>query len=267
MTVAVRTLLLHCLLVAMVLLSTGTSALAQTVSPLGSAAASSIPSDSILDQAFSQVFKDTLTDFKRLPSRETATWLGIGAAAAMFGRTQDAPLTRTMSASRGLRDALGSGQIIGASPVQLGGAFVTYSLGRMTNSPRAASLGRDLIRAQIVSGAMTYGVKFAAGRTRPDGTSRSFPSGHSADTFATATVLQRHLGWKVGVPAYAVASYVAASRVQMKRHYLSDVAFGAAVGIIAGRTVTVGHGNARFAVAPVATPGGGGVGFTWLGKR
>ena len=80
-------------------------------------------------------------------------------------------------------------------------------------------------------------------------------------------MLQRHFGWKVGIPAYAVASYVAASRIQMKRHYLSDVAFGAALGIVAGRTVTVGHGDARFAVAPIATAGGGGVGFTWIGRR
>ena len=95
----------------------------------------------------------------------------------------------------------------------------------------------------------------------------SFPSGHAAVTFASATVLQRHFGWKVGIPAYAVASYVAASRVQMKRHYLSDVAFGAALGIVAGRTLTIGRGDARFAVEPMAAPGGGGIGFTWVGKR
>ena len=78
---------------------------------------------------------------------------------------------------------------------------------------------------------------------------------------------QRHFGWKVGIPAYGAASYVAASRLQTNRHYLSDVAFGAALGIVAGRTVTVGHGNARFAVAPVAAPGGGGIAFTWIGNR
>ena len=88
-----------------------------------------------------------------------------------------------------------------------------------------------------------------------DGTEFSFPSGHSAATFASATVLQRHFGWKVGVPAFAVASYVAASRVQEKRHFLSDVAFGATLGIIAGRTVTVGRGEARFAVSPMADTG------------
>jgi hypothetical protein len=78
-------------------------------------------------------------------------------------------------------------------------------------------------------------------------------------------VLQRHFGWKVGAPAYGVAAYVAASRVEMKRHYLSDVAFGAALGIVAGRTVTVGRTH-RFMVTPLpaASGTGGGVGLTLL---
>ena len=106
----------------------------------------------------------------------------------------------------------------------------------------------------------------AVGRTRPDGTRFSFPSGHSATAFATATVLQRNLGWKVGIPAYGVAAYVATSRVQAKRHYLSDIAFGAAVGMVAGRTVTIGRGQSKFAVSPSVTPGGGAINFTWQGQ-
>mgnify|MGYP002382179598 CR=1 FL=1 len=57
-----------------------------------------------------------------------------------------------------------------------------------------------------------------------------------AQAFATASVLQADLGWKAGLPAYAVATWVAASRVQTKRHYVSDVVAGAAVGILAGRS-------------------------------
>src|SRR6185369_8804699 len=132
-------------------------------------------------------------------------------------------------------------------------------VGRITHSPRAASLGADLFQAQILAQAMTQGIKMAAQRTRPDGTTLSFPSGHTSSAFASATVLQRHFGWKAGVPAYAVAAYVATSRLEDKRHYLSDVTFGAVLGIVAGRTVTVGRGDARFAIAPAATNGGGAV--------
>jgi hypothetical protein len=101
-------------------------------------------------------------------------------------------------------------------------------------------------------------LKYSIRRVRPDDTSFSFPSGHTAVSFASATVLQRHFGWKIGVPAYALASYVGASRIQAKRHYFSDVA---------GRSVTVGRGDGCFAVAPMAAPGGGGVGFTWIGNK
>jgi membrane-associated phospholipid phosphatase len=56
-------------------------------------------------------------------------------------------------------------------------------------------------------------------------------------TFAAATVLQRRLGYRAGIAAYAIASYVAASRLHDNRHYLSDVVFGAAMGIVIGRSV------------------------------
>ncbi len=62
-------------------------------------------------------------------------------------------------------------------------------------------------------------------------------------------------GWKVGAPAYAVAGYVAGSRLSENKHYLSDVIFGAAVGIMVGRTVTIDLAEARFAVSPLLTPG------------
>ena len=74
----------------------------------------------------------------------------------------------------------------------------------------------------------------------------SFPSGHAADTFALATALERHLGWRGALPAYIFSSYVAASRLRENLHFLSDVVFGATVGTIAGRTVTR-HGKEYYA--------------------
>ena len=269
--------LLGCSFAVVTILGTGTAALAQTGSaatpavesatpeaPSTAASATPIVSPS---PAFSHLFKDTLNDFRRLPSRDTLTWLSIGAAAAIAGHTEDVSVTRSLSGSRNLDETFEAGNWIGGTPLQLGAAVATYTLGRVTSSPRASSVGADLIQAQALAEAMTFGVKFSVRRTRPDGSKRSFPSGHASVSFASATVLQRHFGWKVGIPAYGVASYVAASRLQTNRHYLSDIAFGAALGIVAGHTVTIGRGNARFAVAPVAAPGGGGVAFTWIGTR
>ena len=50
------------------------------------------------------------------------------------------------------------------------------------------------------------------------------PSGHATVTFAAATVLQQHLGYKWAIPTYLVASYVALSRLHDNRHVASDVA-------------------------------------------
>ena len=212
-------------------------------------------------------FESTINDFRQLPSKENLTWLAIGGAAALAGHAKDWNVTRSMSTSRQLGDALKPGETIGGARMQLIGALATYTVGRTTGNRRVEALGSDLVRANIVAQSVTAGIKLAVGRTRPDGTQYSFPSGHTSVTFATATVLQRHFGWKVGAPAYALASYVAASRVQAQRHFLSDVAFGASIGIVAGRTVTIGRGSARFAVSPTVAPGKAGVSFDLINKQ
>ncbi len=216
---------------------------------------------------FTHFLGDVVGDIMRLPSKETAMWLSIGLGMAASAHAVDRPVSSQFSGARALDSVFASGETVGGARLQFGAALATYTIGRVTKSPRVAAVGSDLIRAQIVTQILTGTIKTTVRRARPDGTEFSFPSGHSAVTFASATVLQRHFGWKVGVPAFAVASYVAASRVQENRHFLSDVAFGATLGIIAGRTVTVGRGEARFAVAPMATPGGAGVSFNWIGSE
>ena len=124
------------------------------------------------------------------------------------------------------------------------------------DKPKMAHLGMDLLRAQALTVIMVEPLKLATHRERPDGSNyQSFPSGHAAITFAAATVIERHLGWKHSIAAYAIASYVAASRLLDNKHYLSDVVFGAAVGTIAGRTVTV-HGRDVWTLVPTRVPGG-----------
>jgi len=213
------------------------------------------------------LFAQVLSDFRQLPSKDTLTILSIGAVGARVGHAFDGRVANSLSQSRSLDGSAGAGNTMGSTAVQFGGAIATYALGKATHNPTVTSIGTDLVRAQIMAQTLTQGIKMTAGRTRPDGTRYSFPSGHTSTAFATATVLQRHLGWKAGVPAYGLATFVATSRVQSKRHYLSDVAFGAALGIVAGRTVTIGHGDARFAVSPAVAPGGGGVNFTWVGGK
>jgi membrane-associated phospholipid phosphatase len=162
------------------------------------------------------------------------------------------------------KSAFEPGQLVGNFMIQSGGAVATYAVGRIIKSPTVTRVGASLFRAQVVAQGTVQAVKFIAQRTRPDGTSLSFPSGHSAAAFATASVLHSELGWKAGIPAYAAASWVAASRVQMQRHFVSDVIAGATLGILAGRSVTFGSGKARFGLAPMAVARGAGVSITRL---
>jgi membrane-associated phospholipid phosphatase len=247
---------------------------AQTLAPLPVAPTFGTPTDTFgtapakdFTPSLGRIFADTVTDFRRLPSLDSTVILGMGGLTAMIGHPADLRISNSLANSQSAKGFFGAGEMMGAATTQLAGAFATYSIGRITGHPKLALIGADLVRAQFVSQTVTQAIKFSVGRTRPDGTSLSFPSGHTASAFATAAVLQRHLGWKAGIPAYAAAGYVAASRIQVKRHYLSDVAFGAAIGMMAGRTVTIGRGDARFAVAPVAAPGGAGVNFTWVGRK
>jgi hypothetical protein len=213
------------------------------------------------------VVADAIADFRHIPSWTNLAILAAGGLGAALEHPSDGAVTRMMSGSPRMGSFFRIGETAGGARMQLAAALGTYAIGQIGGQKKVASIGADLIQSQILAQTMTAAIKMGAARTRPDGTQYSFPSGHSSVTFATATVLQRDLGWKVGVPAYGLATYVAASRIQDKRHFLSDVTFGAAIGIVAGRSVTVGSGNAKFAVAPSAAPGGGGISFTWLGPR
>lgn len=80
--------------------------------------------------------------------------------------------------------------------------------------------------------AVNYTMELCITKDRPDGTGHhAFPSTHTAIAFNGATFLMRRYGWKVGVPAYLLASYVAWGRVHADRHDWWDVMGGAAVGV------------------------------------
>ena len=102
-----------------------------------------------------------------------------------------------------------------------------YAVGRIRNQPRVSHVGMDLIQSLVISEGLTQTLKYTTRRERPDHSGKnSFPSGHAADTFAFATALERHLGWRYAIPAYAFASYVAISRLPANRHWFSDAVFG-----------------------------------------
>jgi membrane-associated phospholipid phosphatase len=156
-----------------------------------------------------------------------------------------------------------AGNVGGGFLVQTGAAALAYGIGRATGSSRTAAFGGDLLRGQIVSQVIVQAGKFATQRQRPDGSnSHAFPSGHTASAFTTATVLQHHFGWKAGLPAYVFAAYVGAARMSANKHHVSDVVMGAAIGVAAGRVVSMDIGGRRFDMGVAPTRGGAAVTFT-----
>ena len=201
-------------------------------------------------------------DLQALPSRRTAEILGAGLAGTRVAHSADHKLSAWAHDAGPTLSYTPIGDLIGNEWLQGGAAIATYTIGVVQHSPEVAHIGGDLIRAQVLNGVMTVGLKLAADRTRPNGGGMSFPSGHSSATFASVTVLTEHYGWKFGLPAYAVASFIGWTRVRDQQHWLSDVIFGSTIGIVAGHTVTLGHRYPKWSVVPVAVPSGGGIG-TW----
>jgi membrane-associated phospholipid phosphatase len=210
-----------------------------------------------------QLAKDIGSDFTRLPTWDSAVVLAIGGGAAALVHPVDPDVNPHLVGRGWTKDVFLPGKALGYAWFQGGVGAATYLIGKAIDGPKTTHIGVDLLRAQIVTGVLTEGLKFATQRERPDGSNtHSFPSGHASVTFASATVLARHFGWK-GYVTYAASSYVAASRLRDNRHYLSDVIFGAAVGTIAGRTVTR-HGRNTWTFSPV--PVSRGIGFTVIKK-
>ena len=210
--------------------------------------------------------KGLIIDFKYLPSRENLMWAGIGGGLALAVHPADDNLNRALVGDETAEKIFKAGEVLGELPTLLASASVIYAVGRLNDRPRVSHVGMDLIQSLAMSEALTQTLKYTTRRERPDGSSKnSFPSGHAADTFAFATALERHLGWKYAVPAYIFASYVAISRLPANRHWFSDAVFGAAVGIIAGRTVT-SHEAHPFPVQVTYIPGGAAVMYVHRGK-
>ena len=199
------------------------------------------------------VLREMPPDLWHFISWDTGAVLSLGGAAALIGHVWDDDLAGEIETNVSLNNAMTPGHTYGAFTVQAFVGVGLYAGGWFAKKERLARTGADIMRAQVLSQIYVQAIKYTAQRERPDESNhQSFPSGHSASAFATAGVLQRHYGWKAGVPATVVAAYVATARVHDNRHYLSDVIFGAAMGIAGERTVTLHAGRYGVTLAPIA---------------
>lgn len=87
--------------------------------------------------------------------------------------------------------------------------------------------------AYALAGGTTLLMKHFIDSPRPDGTTHdSFPSAHACTAFVGAELVRMEYGWGWGTAAYVMATGVAMLRIFHDRHWLSDVLFGAGLGIL-----------------------------------
>jgi len=148
------------------------------------------------------------------------------------------------------------------------GAF--YLVGRTKNDSRARETGLLSAEAMINSIIVEGALKGITQRARPlDGIERSeffdggssFPSGHSTQAWAVATVIANEYKHRpaVQIAAYGIASAISVARFTGHKHYISDVVAGSALGFGIGKFVYHAHHNESLddvskSAWPVITP-------------
>ena len=223
---------------------------------------------------FNAFVRATGSDFAAFP-RRTSTWvlLGIGAGAALLVHPTDDDVNAHLVGSKAVNRLWAPGKIIGSAGTQAALSLGLYFGGRylvpaVEGEPRTnkwSHLGYDLLRGQILSQAFIHGIKYAVRRDRPTGECCSFPSGHAASAFVTASILERHLGYRAAWPTLVAATYVATSRLHDNRHFVSDVVFGSAIGMATGWTIVGRHGRNEYTLMPMPVRGGFALALTRVG--
>lgn len=137
-------------------------------------------------------------------------------------------------------------------PVYYIATAATVALGLVVQDPKITATGVHIATAYGIAGGLHIGSKWVFGRSRPSQTpesatnfdfwngnsNSSFPSGSAAVTFSLATILADAIDRKpVTILVYSAATLNSWSRLYGDRHWLSDVALGALIGVTSAKLV------------------------------
>ena len=241
--------------------------------PVGERTLSTIP-----DKAYCKSFLTDGRDILISPYRwNKYHWIAFSSVAVVtaFLFTQDASLQKIAQknqnsfmtwASRAGMERLGSG--IYTIPA-LG---ILYGVGAIVKNDKARYTALKGVEAYLMAFVSVQILKQLTHRHRPymddppnpylwDGpfqpiSNSSFPSGHSANAFAIATVVATAYSKTIWVPivCYTLAGLTAASRVYQNDHWFSDVFVGSVVGFAIGRTIMNNHIK-KLKILPVSHAG------------
>jgi membrane-associated phospholipid phosphatase len=149
-------------------------------------------------------------------------------------------------------------------------ALATYGVGRIGGLHTTADVGLHTLEALVLTTGVSQVVRGVLGRTRPRASledpflfkpftgfrgfeTRSYPSLHTAASFAAATALvgeirlRRPGAVKVAAPLlYTAALVPPMTRIYLDQHWMSDIVAGAFVGALLGsRVVSYAHSHRR----------------------
>lgn len=177
-----------------------------------------------------------------------AKWMiPLGAAAGALLATDHA-VSKDFERWDNLRPASRSVSKAGSIGPLLSMTAGMWAAGKLTHNSRMAETGNRALQAVAHTNLIVLTLKVMTNRERPNkldgqgqfwGGGRSFPSGHSANSWALATVVaneyQDHK--LVAIGAYSFATAVSLSRISGQHHFPSDTLVGAAVGHLVGRYI------------------------------
>ncbi len=169
--------------------------------------------------------------------------LPILAASGVLIAKVDRPADNRIQ-SMSLQQTAGRWSNIGLG-LEIGSAAVAFGIGCGKHQSYLRDTGFKALAAMGAAGTADLALKLAFDRQFPYtpnstgrfwGGGRSFPSGHSATSFAFAAVVAHRYPNNKWVKwgAYALATGVSLSRYPAKKHYPSDILIGATLGYVTG---------------------------------
>ncbi|RNI26016.1 phosphatase PAP2 family protein [Rufibacter latericius] len=104
-----------------------------------------------------------------------------------------------------------------------------------------------ILKAEAIFAVTVFGIKQVSNQERPNGENKeSMPSGHTAQAFLAASILNSELKHKspwYGIGAYTIATSVGAFRMLNNKHWQSDVFVGAGIGMLSSHLAYLSHRN------------------------
>lgn len=195
--------------------------------------------------------KDIWTSPFHMDAHDAIPWIGFGAATAALIATDhrtSRELPNTVDQVAISKDVSNVGAVYTILPITAG----FYIGGAIAHNPKARETGilggEAVLDSLIVVGVL----KSVTQRPRPlesNGHGNfftgggSFPSGHSAESWALASVVAHEYNKNVLIPvtAYGLATLVSLSRLSGQQHFASDIVAGGAIGWFIGRYVFQTH--------------------------